>query len=198
MECAESHRPEGRPVNSRLAGKGKRAAEWGHEGRFAMQLLLTIGAGGGLLFLAFYLIFNQPLPGTYAGVYFALRDLSAFLVPILAFSMLAYVLVVSVVIALLSVYSFHKIAGPLYRMERALENFESGHAVKAVFLRKGDQMVALARAYNEFVAHLRDDRKEWLSAMEHAERLCLQDKATCRAEMGKALARLSEMLSRYR
>jgi hypothetical protein len=198
MECAENRRPKGRPVNSRLAGKGKRAAERGHAGRFAMQLLLTIGAGGGLLFLAFHLIFSQPLPGTYAGVYFALRNLSAFLVPILVFSLLAYVLVVGVVIALLSVYSFHKIAGPLYRMERALENFESGHAVKAVFLRKGDQMVALARAYNDFVAHLRDDRKEWLSAMEHAERLCLQDKATCRSEMGKALARLSEMLSRYR
>jgi hypothetical protein len=185
-------------VNSRIAGKGKRAEERSHTGRFAMQLLLIIGAGGALLFLAFYLIFIQPLPGTYAGVYFALRDLSAFLVPILVFSLLAYVLVVSGVIALLSGYSFHKIAGPLYRMERAMENYESGHAVKAVFLREGDQLVALAQAYNGFVGRLRDDRKEWLSAMEHAERLCLQDKATCRAEMESALARLSELLSRYR
>jgi len=184
-------------MNVRSAVK-ERAAERGHAGRFAMQLLLIIGAGGGLLYLAFYLIFIQPLPGTYSGVYFALRNLSAFLVPILIFSMLAYVLVVSVVIALLSGYSFHKIAGPLYRMERALENYESGHAVKAVFLREGDQLVPLAQAYNGFVARLRDDRKEWLSAMEHAERFCLQDAATCRAEMGHALARISELLSRYR
>jgi hypothetical protein len=34
--------------------------------------------------------------------------------------------------------------------------------------------------------------------MEHAERICLQDAATCRAEMEAALARLSESLSRYR
>ncbi|MCL5885114.1 MAG: hypothetical protein M1377_07235 [Deltaproteobacteria bacterium] len=185
-------------MSSGIVRKGRRAEERAHAGRFAMQLLLVIGAGGGLLFLAFYLIFIQPLPGTYASVYFALRDLSAFLVPILVFSLLAYVLVVSGVIALLSGYSFHKIAGPLYRMERAMENYESGHAVKAVFLREGDQLVALAQAYNGFVARLREDRKEWLSAMEHAERLCLQDKATCRAEMGEALARLSELLSRYR
>lgn len=179
-------------------GKVQSVAVRGYAGRFAMRLLLVFGAGGGLLYMAFYLIFIRPLPGTYSGVYFALRNISAFLVPILAFSMLAYVLVLSVAIALLSGYAIHKIAGPLYRMERALENYESGHAVKAVFLREGDQLVPLAQAYNGFVTRLRDDRKEWLAAMEHAERLCLQDAATCRAEMDSALARLSELLSRYR
>jgi biopolymer transport protein ExbB/TolQ len=163
-----------------------------------MKMLLIIVAGGGLLYLAFSLILLQRLPDTYSGAYFGLRNLSAFLVPILIFSLLAYALVVSGAIAFFSCYSFHRIAGPLYRMERALENFESGHAVKAVFLREGDQLVELAQAYNEFVARLRDDRKEWLSAMEHAERLCLRDAATCRAEMGSALARVSESVSRYR
>jgi hypothetical protein len=42
------------------------------------------------------------------------------------------------------------------------------------------------------------DRQRWLAIMEDAERLCLQDNATCRAEMEDALARLSELLSRYR
>jgi hypothetical protein len=181
-----------------MDSKRQSVAEAGYTARIAMQLLLVIGAGGGLLYVAFYLIFIRPLPGTYSGVYFALRNLSVFLAPILAFSMLAYVLVLSVAIALISSYAIHKIAGPLYRMERALENYESGHGVKAVFLREGDQLVPLARSYNEFVTRLRDDRKEWLAAMEHAERLCLQDAATCRAEMGDALARLSGLLSRYR
>jgi hypothetical protein len=179
-------------------GKAQGFAEGGYVGRIAIKLLLVFGAGGGFLYVALYLVFMRPLPGTYYGVYFALRNLSAILVPILAFSMLAYVLVVSVVIALLSLRATHKIAGPLYRMERALENFESGHAVKAVFLREGDCLVPLAQAYNGFVTRLRDDRKDWLAAMEHAERLCLQDAATCRAEMGRALARLSELISRYR
>jgi hypothetical protein len=112
--------------------------------------------------------------------------------------MLAYFLVVSLGIALLSAYTFHKIAGPLYRMERALENYDSGDPVKAVFLREGDKLVSLSRAYNRYVAGLRMDRQRWLAIMEDAERLCLQDTATCRAEMGEAMARLSERLSRYR
>ena len=185
-------------MNSRLAGEVRRVVERGGYGRFATQLLLVVGAGGALLYLAFFLIFTRPLPGAYAGIYFALRNLSAFLVPLLIFSMLAYFLIVSVAVALLSGYAFHKIAGPLYRLERALENYESGDAVKAVFLRRGDQLFSLAHAYNRFVAALRDDRQRWMATMEHAERFCLQDAATCRAEMGEALARLSEMLSRYR
>jgi hypothetical protein len=167
-------------------------------GRFAMQLVLVIGAGGGILYLGFSLVFLRPLPDTFSGTYFALRNLSAFLAPFLVFSMMAYFLVVSLGIALLSGYAFHKIAGPLYRMERALENYDSGHAVKAVFLREGDKLVSLSRAYNRYVSGLRVDRQRWLAIMEDAERLCLQDAATCRAEMEKALARLSELLSRYR
>lgn len=184
-------------MNPRPGSKGWRLEERGYVGRFAVQLLAVVGAGGMLLYLAFYFLFVQPLPGTYAGVFFALRNLSAFLFPFLVLSILAYVLVVSMVIALLAGHAFHKIAGPLYRMERALENFESGEAVKPVFFRKGDQLVPLANAYNRFVARLREDRGKWLAAMEHAERFCLQDPATCRSEMSKALARISEMLSRY-
>jgi hypothetical protein len=185
-------------VSSSPSDKGQHVTEQEIAARFAMRLLLVVGAGGGILYLGFFLILIRPFPGTFAGTYFALRDLSAFLVPVLVFSMLAYFLVVSLGIALLSGYAFHKIAGPLYRMERALENFESGHAVKAVFLREGDGLVSLAQAYNRYVAGLREDRQKWLAFMEHAERLCLQDAATCRAEMEEALARLSELLSRYR
>lgn len=179
---------------------GRRGSVPGHGflGRIAFRLFLVVIAGGALLGLSFLLFFARPLPGTYASVYFALRNLSAFLFPFLAFSVLAYVLVVSLAIAVLSGYAFHKIAGPLYRMERALENYESGHSVKAVFLRQGDQLDSVANAYNRFVAGLREDRQRCLGAMEHAERLCLQDSATCRAEMAEALARLSGSLARYR
>lgn len=185
-------------MNYRPGRTGGRARERGYIAGFALQLLAVIGAAGMLLYLAFHLLLREPLPGTYTGVFFALRNLTAFLVPFLVLSVLAYVLIVSVVIALLSVYAFHRIAGPLYRMDRALDNYESGEPVRAVFLRNRDELVPLANAYNRFVAHLREERGKWLGALEHAERLCLQDTATCRSEMEEALTRLSEMLSRYR
>ncbi|NJD61180.1 MAG: hypothetical protein FIA93_00475 [Deltaproteobacteria bacterium] len=180
------------------SGKEPRIADPSYVGRIALKLTLILLAAGGLLFLALYLLFTRPLPGTYSGVYFALRNLSTLLAPILFFTILAFALIVTAAIGILSGYALHRIAGPLYRMERALENFESGDPVKAVFFREGDQLVSLADAYNECITRIRETRMEWLAAMEHADRLCLQDSATCRAEMSNALARMSELLSRYR
>lgn len=172
--------------------------ERGHVKRFIAMLLLVFSVGGGSLFLAFYIILMQPFPSTYSGVYFALRNLSSFLVPMLVFSMLAYALLLSVAIAILCGFALHKIAGPIYRMDRAMENYESGDSVKAVFLREGDQMMAVAEAYNGFLTSLRENRRDWLATMEHAERLCLMDAETCLAERRNALVRLSALLSRYR
>ncbi len=178
----------------KAAGMKERGYAW----RFSSMLLLVFSLGGVSLFLAFYVILTQPFPPTYSGVYFALRNLSAFLVPMLVFSMLAYALLLTVVVAILCGFAFHKIAAPMYRMDRALENFESGESIRAVFLREGDQLVVLADAYNGFLTRLREGRRDWLAVMEHAERLCLQDANTCRAERRDALVRLSALLSRYR
>ncbi|MBI5574976.1 MAG: hypothetical protein HY896_01285 [Deltaproteobacteria bacterium] len=178
--------------------KGVRIPSGNYAGRFAASLLLVFSIGGASLLLAFYLILTRPLPDTYSGVYFALRNLSSYLVPILVFSMTAYVLLITVAIAILCGYTFHKIAGPLYRMELAMNNFESGFYIRPVFLREGDQIVELAEAYNGFVAGLREDRRECLTALEHAERLCLVDASACRSEREEALSRISALLSRYR
>ena len=58
-------------------------------------------------------------------------------------------------------------------------------------------MQPLARDFNRFVARLREDRNRWIGVMEHADRLCLQDHATCRAEMEKSLSDLVGQLSKY-
>lgn len=176
----------------------ERMAENEYLGRFAVLLVLVFCLAGIFLFLALRIALAQPLPGNYSGVYFALVNMSSFMAPLLFFSMTSYVLLVSLAIVVLCGYTLHKIAGPLYRIERTMQNYESGDSVRAVFLREGDQLVALADAYNDFVARLREDRRNSLAAMEHAERFCLMDPATCRAEMEKALIRLSDLLSRYR
>jgi len=165
---------------------------------FLLVLLAILAGGTAVLFLSFRVIFTRPLPSTYSGIHFALRDLSSFLAPILFFSTLAYVLVMGVAVATLCVYAFHRIAGALYRIEAAIENMRSGDPVKAVFLRRRDQLVPLGLAFNAFVASLRKDRQEWLDAMENAERLCMRDPAACRAEMEDALGRITSLLSRYR
>lgn len=177
---------------------GMPIADRGYQFRFLLRLSLIFGGGAVLLFLGMFLVFSQPFSGDYAGVFYALRHLAAFLLPIIAFATLVYVLLVCVATAILCIYAIHKVAGPLYRMERVLESYIAGDPVKTVFFRQGDQLPALAAAFNAFADRLRKERQECLGLMEHAERLRLRDEAECRAGMRNALVEMETLLAKYR
>jgi hypothetical protein len=166
--------------------------------RFILQLCLAHAAGAAALYAIFYLVLSRPLTGDYAGVFHALRNLSVFLRPVIAVSVLVYVLLVCGAIAALCVYGLHKVAGPLYRMERVMEEIREGVPTRTVLFRDGDQIEPLAQAFNGWIGKLRKDRQRWIAAMEDAERLSLQDDATCRAQMERALREIGADMSRYR
>ena len=151
----------------------------------------------GLLFVILYFALSRPLPGDYAGIFHALRNLSPFLRPILAVSVLVYALLTFGSTSALCVYILHKVAGPLYRMEMVLDQYRSGAPMRTVSFRDGDQIQALAHAFNLWIGTLRRDRRRWLAMMNDAERYCLQDDATCRAKMEEALRKVAEDMARY-
>jgi hypothetical protein len=163
-----------------------------------LRLCVTFAAGVGILFAILYLALSRPLPGDYAGVFHALRDLSPFLRPVLAISVLLYVLLACGATSALCVFILHKVAGPLYRMELVLDQYRSGAPSRTVSFRHDDQIHALAHAYNLWIGTLRRDRQRWLTTMKDAERHCLQDEATCRAEMEGALRKIAGEMARYR
>ena len=169
--------------------------------RYIFGLLLRLGincAGGvGILFVILFFALSRPLPGDYEGVFHALRNLSPFLRPILAVSVLAYALLAGGSTSAVCVYVLHKVAGPLYRMELVLDQYRSGAHTRTVSFRNGDQIQELAQAFNLLIGTLRRDRQRWLATMMNAERHCLQDEATCRAEKEEALRKVAEDMARY-
>ncbi|MFA6147193.1 MAG: hypothetical protein WC899_03185 [bacterium] len=171
--------------------------EHGYRFRFVMRLCLAFAAGAAVLYAIFYLVLSRPLTGDYAGVFHALRNLSVYLRPVIAVSVLVYVLLVCGAIAALCVYGLHKVAGPLYRMERVMEELREGTPTRSVSFREGDQIEPLAKAFNNWIGTLRQDRQRWLTTMKDAERHCLADEATCRAEMEEALRKIAEDMARY-
>jgi hypothetical protein len=166
--------------------------------RFLLRLLLLFAAGTIFLYLVLFTVFSRTLSGDYPSVFYALRHFAEFLFPIVAISVLVYVLILVGATAILCVYALNKVAGPLFRMERALEEYIDGEPVKPVFFRQGDQIHPPAQDFNRFVGRLREDRNRWIGVMEHADRLCLQDQDTCRSEMVKSLAELERQISKYR
>lgn len=181
-----------------LSEKESRVAGRGYQFRFLLLLSVVFAVGALLLFASLFLFLSRPIPGDYSSVFFALRHLTEFTLPMVSFSALVYILLVCGATAVLCIDTLHKIAGPLYRMGRVLDGFLSGDPVKPVVFREGDQASLLATAFNGFLGSLREDRRKWLEVMERAERLGLQDAAASGAEMEKAVAELEASLARYR
>ena len=67
---------------------------------------------------------------------------------------LVSVMVISPLVGFLGVWLSHKIAGPIYRMERFLGTMASGDFSGRITLRRGDEMVSLADSINRLSASL--------------------------------------------
>lgn len=180
------------------AGKGAPLVEAGYRFRLLLGLSAVFLLGTSLLHRILFAVFSREIAGDYAAALHALRHFSELAGPVIALSVLAYVLLVCGATVVLASYFLFKVAGPIYRMERTLEACVSGNPVRPVFFRHGDQAQTLTVTFNAFLRTLREDRQKWMGMMEHAERLCLQDQAACRAEMEKALSELDLLLSKYR
>jgi hypothetical protein len=185
-------------VNPRGGGRSGLAPGSEFWGRFLLCWLASSVSGTLLLFLFHYLFLKAPLPGDYAAVYYALRHLSETMLPVVVLSILAYVLFLGGAAAWLCISLLHKIAGPIFGMEKVLGTFLNGGPVRPFFIRHGDLVPELVSAFNGFMGRLREDRRMCTGVIENAERLTLQDRATRRAEMEKALTELETLLSRYR
>ena len=63
----------------------------------------------------------------------------------------AGIFLIIIQIAFLTVFFSHKLAGPLYRFEKACHNVIGGDYTERIALRKGDEMQNLAGLFNEMV-----------------------------------------------
>ncbi|MDD2760383.1 MAG: hypothetical protein PHH11_08815 [Methylomonas sp.] len=70
------------------------------------------------------------------------------------------IIVAGAVAAISVLYASHKIAGPLYRFELLCEAVGNGNLDETAQLREKDQLHALAEAFSNMLAKLRNQRKE--------------------------------------
>lgn len=185
-------------MKERLATGGMPVSDRGFQFRFLLLLSCIFAFGALLLFAVMFLFFSRPLPGDYTSVFFALRNLTDFALPMVSFSALVYVLLVCGSMAVLCIYTLHKVAGPLYRMSRVIESYILGDFLRPVAFREGDQAALLATLFNRYIERLREDCRTWEETVERAEQAGRRNPAYLQSAMDKAVEELDHALSRYR
>lgn len=124
--------------------------------RFGLKLCLLTIAGMLAVTIFLYFATSKSLGDSYGQAIYAIYDLKIRIFPLVfaSFYTIFILAVVTCAIALISVLFSHKIAGPLYRIERNLEQIGSGDLTVDTAFRGNDQLTALAGEINGMVRSL--------------------------------------------
>jgi len=117
--------------------------------RYAGMILLLMFITAGFCAYAIYyttmILFGEKLASVYP------QGQLISIVNTVNFRILVSMLLISPFIGFLGIYLSHKIAGPIYRIERFLNGIAAGDLSLRITLRRGDEMVSLADAVNRLV-----------------------------------------------
>ena len=75
-------------------------------------------------------------------------------------------ILVAPLMVIIGVFASHKIAGPIYRIEKFLENMANGDYSSMLTLRKNDELIPLANGINRFIETIKGTIKEERSELE--------------------------------
>lgn len=174
--------------------------------RFALWLCVLTVAGAVVLTSFLYFATSKSLGGTYGEAIYVIHDLRVRIFPLI-FSSFYSILILAVTtlsIAVISIFFSHKIAGPIYRLEKNLELIGSGDLTVNTGFRANDQLEALGEEINGMVKSLNERVRGCTDALAEMKRcqerlgLMLKEGSFDENEMMDALEALKQSVAEFK
>jgi methyl-accepting chemotaxis protein len=97
---------------------------------------------------------QETLTSSFVGSKLVIEKTSLAILPSVILTNVITTLVVAVIVILVTLLVSHKIAGPMFRFEKDIEEISQGNLQKRIKTRNGDQFGNVARSLNEMVGNL--------------------------------------------
>jgi len=88
-----------------------------------------------------------------------LKSTSDFMLPLLILSCLVAIIAMGTLTIIFTLVISHRIAGPLYRLEKDIDAVKNGNLDIEIRVRKDDEFQDLAKSLNQMIKSIRDTRK---------------------------------------
>ena len=123
---------------------------------FGLKLCLFTLLGGAAVVALLYLSLSRSLGDSYGSAIYTIYELKIKVLPLIFASFYSILILglVTAAIAAISILFSHRIAGPMFRMEKNLETIASGDLTVATRFRGQDQLTLLADELNAMVRSL--------------------------------------------
>ncbi len=140
--------------------------------KFGLKLCLLTIAGVLAVTLSLYFLTSRSLGESYGSAIYTIYNLkiNIFTLMFASFYSVFILAVVTAAIAVIAMLFSHKIAGPIYRIEKNLDVISSGDLTLNTRFRGNDQLVALADEINGMVRSLNHIVRTSADALEECRR----------------------------
>ena len=136
---------------------------------FILKFCALVVAGSAITGLVIYLMSRSAVCTSFENSRLVIKSTADFILPAVLLSSAVSVILISLATIVITLFASHKIAGPLYRLEKDVQEIASGN-LKVVFrLREDDELKALLGSMNDMVNALRGriaGAKEGLKTLE--------------------------------
>ncbi len=164
------------------------------QARFIVHFCLLIIAGG-ILSTALVLYFSRGnLTSLFHNSRLVVTDTASFLLPVVFYTGLITAALISIAVILVALFVSHKIAGPVFRLEKDIGVIGNGDLSYSIHLRKGDQLRELAEDINQMTTKLNAKIVRLESGLKQVVAMASQENA--QSEFQEELQRLDDRIRR--
>jgi len=103
-----------------------------------------------------YAMSRATVTTTFENSRLAIKSTADYILPAVLLASAIVIVVIGVATIIVTLFTSHKIAGPLYRIEKDTEQAASGDLTMKFAIREGDQMRPLAAQFRTMVAAMRE------------------------------------------
>lgn len=120
--------------------------------KFCLLIILACALMGGLV----YFLSAKTMTTSFENLRLVGKSTADYILPALFLSSVIAVVFVSLACIAVVLFISHRIAGPLYHLERSIEQIGRGDLTVTTYLRQTDEIKVLAEALNNMVNKLKD------------------------------------------
>lgn len=148
-------------------------------------VLIVIGSiiSGALI----YLMSRSTVTTTFENSRLTLKSTADFILPSVLLSSVIVIALISLATIAVTLFTSHRIAGPLYRIEKDVQKVASGDFTKKFHLRKADEIKALAESLDNMTDSLRSDVETIRQKIKELESLSQSEEAKEKIKSIKAI-----------
>lgn len=160
---------------------------------FILKFCSLIVIGSVISGLIIYAMSRTTVTTTFENSRLAIKSTADFILPAVLLSSVVVILLIGLATIVMTLFISHKIAGPLYRLDKDVQEITAGN-LKVVFrLRTGDELKPLVGSMNAMTGAIRERIAEARSALE-----ALESSSGLSSEAKEKLKKARESLGRFK